>query len=144
MKRKNIAAVILAASILTTSLGNIPAYLAADTNTLGTTQATRYTRVMEYLDRGLVAVAKNYSDETKGMYLSWRLLGTEDLATTTFDIYKNGVLLESDYDGTNYTDFTNVNGTDKESEYYVVKHGESITAADVQANKILVNEKQVS
>lgn len=70
MKRKNIAAVILAASILTTSLGNVLTYLAADTNTLGTTQATRYTRVMEYLDRGLVAVAKNYSDETKGMYLS--------------------------------------------------------------------------
>ena len=46
------------------------------------------TRQMEYLDRGLVAV--HVPD--KGVFLSWRLLGTEDVKTA-FNIYKNGKLL---------------------------------------------------
>ena len=50
-------------------------------------------RQMEALDRGLIAV-KTTDDgrhQTKtGVYLSWRLLGDEDLATTQFAIYKNG------------------------------------------------------
>ncbi len=101
--------------------------------------ATRFTRVMEYLDRGLVAIPKTYSDETKGMYLSWRLLGTEDLAGTTFDIYRDGKLIASDYDGTNYTDTGNSNGSDTGAVYYVVKHGEEITDSDVAANTVIVN-----
>ena len=43
------------------------------------------TRQMERISRGLIA-AKNDS----GVYLSWRLLGTESLENQAFDIYKNG------------------------------------------------------
>lgn len=41
-------------------------------------------RQMEYLNRGVVAVSTS-----DGVFISWRLLGTED-AKTQFNIYKNG------------------------------------------------------
>ena len=40
---------------------------------------------MEYLDRGTVAVKVS-----GGVYLSWRLLGTESLSNQAFDIYRDG------------------------------------------------------
>lgn len=106
--------------------------------------ATRYTRVMEYIDRGLVAIPKSYSDEDKGMYLSWRLLGTESLANTTFDIYKNGQVIASNYNGTNYTDTSNTNGSDTSAVYKVVVSGAGLTDSDLPANTILVNGQQVT
>lgn len=106
--------------------------------------ATRYTRVMEYIDRGLIAIPKSYNDEAKGMYLSWRLLGTESLENTTFDIYKNGAILVSNYNGTNYTDTTNTNGSDTTAVYKVVVSGAGLTESDLPANTILVNGQQVS
>lgn len=105
--------------------------------------ATRYTRIMEYIDRGLVAIPKSYGDETKGMYLSWRLLGTESLTDTRFDIYKNGSLLVSNYDGTNYTDTSNSNGSDTSAVYQVVTAGSSLSSIDVPANTVIVNGNQV-
>ena len=42
-------------------------------------------RQMEHLDRGLVAIKV-----TSGVYLSWRLLGTEPL-NTGFNIYRNKI-----------------------------------------------------
>ncbi|MCD8391065.1 MAG: leucine-rich repeat protein, partial [Firmicutes bacterium] len=48
-------------------------------------------RQMEYLNRGLIAV-----DTGSGVYLSWRLLGTESLSNQAFDIYRSS-------DGTTYT-----------------------------------------
>lgn len=41
-------------------------------------------RQMEYLDRGLVAIKTN-----EGVFISWRLLGTDDDATY-FDVYRDG------------------------------------------------------
>ena len=55
---------------------------------------------MEKLDRGLVAtrsgIAKNF--------ISWRLLGTDDKATTTFDLLRDGEIIASDLRKTNYED----------------------------------------
>jgi rhamnogalacturonan endolyase len=53
---------------------------------------------MEYLDRGLLAIKTS-----SGVFLSWRLLGTDDLANTTFKLYRASTLV---YSGplTNYQD----------------------------------------
>ena len=57
-------------------------------------------RQMEALDRGLVAVKV-----TNGVYLSWRLLGTDD-PQTQFEVYRNGTLIKtiSATEATNYSD----------------------------------------
>lgn len=55
---------------------------------------------MEKLDRGLVALP---AQDEKGIFLSWRLLGTDDLQTT-FDVYRNHVLLKKDLSITNLVD----------------------------------------
>ncbi|MBN1516990.1 rhamnogalacturonan lyase [Candidatus Sumerlaeota bacterium] len=59
---------------------------------------------MEYLDRGLVAIKSN-----DGIFLSWRLLGTEPDAIA-FNVYRDGELLNHSpiTDSTNYVD---ANGT---------------------------------
>ena len=55
---------------------------------------------MEKLDRGLVALP---AQNGKGIFLSWRLLGTDD-AQVTFDIYRNGTLFKKDQVLTNLVD----------------------------------------
>ena len=55
---------------------------------------------MEKLDRGLVAVATS----TSSNFVSWRLLGTDDKAVTTFDLLRDGQTIASDLKTTNYTD----------------------------------------
>ena len=56
-------------------------------------------RQMEALDRGLVAVKTG-----SGVFLSWRLLGTESYATS-FNVYRDGTLIKSGItDSTNYLD----------------------------------------
>ncbi|MCD8181462.1 MAG: leucine-rich repeat protein [Firmicutes bacterium] len=55
---------------------------------------------MEYLDRGTVAVKTS-----GGVYLSWRLLGTENY-DTAFDIYRDGEKIAAVSDSTDYTDTT--------------------------------------
>ena len=67
---------------------------------------------MEYLDRGLTVVpAKN-----KGMFVSWRMLGTDDEDRTTFDILRNGAAIAKNVYLTNYTD---ANGS-ATAEYRIV------------------------
>ncbi len=56
-------------------------------------------RQMEDLNRGGFAA----TNPSGGIYLSWRLLGTEPM-DTVFNIYKNGSLLLSGLANTNYTD----------------------------------------
>lgn len=56
-------------------------------------------RQMEYLNRGGFAS----THPSGGVYLSWRLLGTEPMGTT-FNVYKNGTLLVQNLNNTNYTD----------------------------------------
>ncbi len=69
------------------------------------------TRVVEKLDRGLVAIA---TDE--GVFLSWRYLGTDD-KNITFNVYRDGECITSEAlaDKTNYVDTLGV----KTNEYYV-------------------------
>jgi rhamnogalacturonan endolyase len=55
---------------------------------------------MEKLDRGLVAV----STSTTANFVSWRLLGTDDKANTTFDLLRNGTVIASGLTKTNYQD----------------------------------------
>lgn len=81
---------------------------------------------MEYLDRGTVAVKTS-----DGVYLSWRLLGTENY-DTAFDIYRDNVYIATVKDSTNYKD------TEAGGSYTVVPSG-----ADVSAGKaVTVNSEQ--
>ena len=66
---------------------------------------------MEKLDRGVVAVPA----KSKGVFLSWRLLGT-DTKDTRFNIYRNGTKIVAKQKATNYGDAT---GTATDS--YVVE-----------------------
>ena len=70
----------LTVAVMVTSVASISVLTSyADTN------STIEKRVMEKLDRGTVAVKTN-----GGVYLSWRLLGTESLTNQAFDIYRDG------------------------------------------------------
>ena len=65
---------------------------------------------MEKLGRGVVALP-----QTKGIFISWRLLGTDD-ARTTFDVIRNGEVIAENLTVSNYSDEA---GT-TESKYQVV------------------------
>lgn len=75
-------------------------------------------RQMEYLDRGTVAVMTD-----GGVYLSWRLLGTENY-DTSFDVYRDGELIDTVSDTTNMTD----SGGGTGSRYTVVPSGEAVSS----------------
>ena len=62
-------------------------------------QYTTPTSLMEHLGRGLVALLA----QDKGIFLSWRLLGT-DSKETCFDVEKNGKVIAHHLRLTNYTD----------------------------------------
>ena len=104
----------LTAAVMVTSVASIPVLTSyADTN------STTEKRVMEKLDRGTVAVKTN-----SGVYLSWRLLGTESLTNQAFDIYRDGekIYTTGEHDATCYTDSK---GT-ADNKYIVVPKGEVI------------------
>ena len=67
---------------------------------------------MEQLDRGLVVVPASIIQN----FVSWRLLGTDDKAATTFDLLRNGEVLASNLTVTNYSD----TGNNANAEYQVV------------------------
>ena len=99
---------------MVTSVASIPVLTSyADTN------STTEKRVMEKLDRGTVAVKTN-----GGVYLSWRLLGTESLTNQAFDIYRDSekIYTTGEHDATCYTDSK---GT-ADNKYTVVPKGEAI------------------
>lgn len=104
----------LTAAVMVTSVASIPVLTSyADTN------STTEKRVMEKLDRGTVAVKTN-----DGVYLSWRLLGTESLTNQAFDIYRDSekIYTTGAHDATCYTDSK---GT-ADNKYTVVPKGEAI------------------
>lgn len=104
----------LTAAVMVTSVASIPVLMSyADTN------STTEKRVMEKLDRGTVAVKTN-----DGVYLSWRLLGTESLTNQAFDIYRDSekIYTTGEHDATCYTDSK---GT-TDNKYTVVPKGEAI------------------
>jgi len=69
------------------------------------------TRQMEALDRGLVAVKTS-----GGVFLSWRVLGTDGSATG-FNLYRDGAKIAS-FDGKAASNYTDAQGTTS-SKYYV-------------------------
>ena len=104
----------LTAAVMVTSVVSISVLTSyADTN------STTEKRVMEKLDRGTVAVKTN-----DGVYLSWRLLGTESLTNQAFDIYRDSekIYTTGEHDATCYTDSK---GT-ADNKYTVVPKGEAI------------------
>jgi hypothetical protein len=76
-----------------------------------TTSTSSVLRQMEYLDRGLVAVKVD-----NGVFLSWRLLGTED-PSISFNVYRDGVKLNSSPITTS-TNYVDTEGTEN-STYYI-------------------------
>lgn len=114
--RKKIISMVLAAAITASAS---PVWLQQ-----ANAEAVQAERQMEYLQRGTVAVRTG-----DGIYLSWRLLGTEPL-TQAFDIYRDGTLIQSALDATNYTDpegFTY-------STYQVVPAGTEAAQIDLVCN----------
>lgn len=81
---------------------------------------------MEYLNRGTVAIKQG-----KTVYLSWRLLGTEDY-DTAFDVYRGTQKIATVSDSTNYTDTT------VGSSYTVVPVGEPVSSGTA----VTVNDTQ--
>ena len=77
---------------------------------------------MESLGRGVVALP-----QAKGIFISWRLLGTDD-ARTTFDVIRNGEVIAEDLTVSNYSDEA---GT-TDSKYQVVckVNGKAIENSD--------------
>ena len=88
------------------------------------------TSQMEKLDRGLVVVPTSGTAN----FISWRLLGTDDKANTTFDLLRDGVVIASNLSKTNYQDaqgsataryqvVTKVNGTETETSAELMPWG---------------------
>lgn len=88
----------------------VPSYPALAQNSSETADVSfkygeiEYTRQMEKLDRGLIAVSTD-----NGIYVGWRLLGDEcsvsDIKKApNFDVYRNGEKIAEVTDSTNYVD----------------------------------------
>lgn len=108
--KKRFISVITSVTMLLSSAGMVTLPVTAQA-------AEEQTKQMEYLDRGLTAVRTE-----SGVYLSWRLLGTEPMSQT-YDIYRDGKLIEQGIDATNYTDQEGFSY----SKYRVVPAGEEMT-----------------
>lgn len=100
------------------------------------------TSQMELLDRGLVAVPTN----TTANFVSWRLLGTDDKANTTFDLLRDGTVIASNLTKTNYQDnsgsasakyqvVTKVNGTETETSAEVTPWGKKFLSLKLNRPK---------
>lgn len=119
MKFKRLVSVVIGLSVCISMLPGFS--VTADAANIPEYQSN--TRRMERISHGLIAAANE-----SGVYLSWRLLGTESLSNQAFDIYKNGKKLVTTgvHDATCYTD-----ASGKASDVYqVVRAGESIKNAD--------------
>ncbi len=92
MRAKRVLSLVLAIAMVL-SLGLVTVTASAD-------EATSPVRKMEYLDRGLVAMKVS-----TGVYLSWRFLG-DDPDDVSFNLYRDGALIATVTDSSNYSDPT--------------------------------------
>ncbi|MGM9936194.1 MAG: Ig-like domain-containing protein, partial [Candidatus Ornithomonoglobus sp.] len=134
MRERRIISAAVSAAMLVSAFAGIQLTSAAaagienwTANTTGTPQYHTTQRQMEELNRGLIAsyfTADSHAWFKNGVYLSWRLLGHEDLTNQAFDIYRDGTKIYTTgvHDATNYVDY---DGTET-SQYIVVKAGDSI------------------
>ncbi len=90
---------------------------------------------MERLARGVVAVATE-----KGMFVSWRMLGTDDMSIK-FNVYRDGTLVNSQ--PIEITSITDPAGT-LTSKYSVVPVINGSEAADQKAEQIVSADKYVT
>ena len=124
MKRKIISTSLCIAMTATLFAGYaLPANAAAKTP-----QYQETARQMEALDRGLIAVkteADARGQSKAGVYLSWRLLGSESLENQAFDIYRNGTKIATT-ESNGPTNYLDASGT-ATSKYRVVPKGESMS-----------------
>ncbi len=115
--RRRILSVLLSLAMVGTICTAVAVPASADGAKTPQYQTTA--REMEKLNRGLVAVKA-----TSGVYLSWRVLGSESLATTAYDIYKKGTSTKiATVEGGKATNYTDSSGT-ASSEYQVVVSGQ--------------------
>lgn len=119
MKKKLISAV-LSLSLAATMCGGFATTASAAAKT---PQYQEKARHMEELNRGLIAVKTS-----GGVYLSWRLFGTESLAKQEFDIYRNGTYIHT-VEGGQATNWTDPTGTVNDS-YKVVTTGENLSKVE--------------
>lgn len=108
LKFKRIISVLVTAAMLTVSWS------------INTGAASTSARYMEALDRGLVAMMTD-----NGVYLTWRLLGTEAY-NTTFDVYRDGTKINTAAISDS-TDYLDADGTST-SAYKVVSSNETASA----------------
>ena len=112
MKIKQLAALItIIVNICTTAYAQLPS-------------EENHIRQREYLTIGTIAVRVN-----NGVYISWRLLGTESLNDQAFDIYRNDKLIHTT-DISSPTCYTDTAGAAGDT-YKVVRAGESTDGADL-------------
>lgn len=106
---KRLAGIIISLSLVCSG-STLPIVHAEDTSNTSVIKYNygdgTFQRQMETLNRGLVAIKTN-----NGVYLSWRLLGTEASVPTItkspdFDVYKNGNKIATVTDSTNYLDYS--------------------------------------
>lgn len=85
---------------------------------------------MEKLGRGVVAVP--FTNGGTGRLVTWRILGTDDMTNTRFDVYRNGARIAQNLKVSNYKD---ASGTATSKYHVVVKvNGEEVeTTEPVQA-----------
>ena len=124
---KRILSTVLSLSLAATMCGGFA------TTASAAAKAPQYqekARQMEELNRGLIAVKTS-----GGVYLSWRLFGTESLAKQEFDIYRNGTYIHT-VEGGQATNWTDPTGTVNDS-YKVVTTGENLSK--VEAVKPMTN-----
>ena len=76
---------------------------------------TTPTSQMETLSRGLVVIPSNSGS---GEFVSWRLLGTDNASTTTFDVIRNGTTIAKNLK--NVTSYLDTGGSSS-SKYQVAK-----------------------
>lgn len=100
----------------------------AATGLVAPAAASAQARQVEYLTRALTAIKVN-----GGVYLSWRLFGTEPL-TQKYDIYRDGIKIVSALDATNYTD----NGGFSYNTYQVVPSATAADKVDLMCSKTAV------
>lgn len=131
MKRKLLSAA-LSVSMAVGSLSGFAAVPVFAAENAGTPQYFGNPRRMEQLNRGLVAAyrtadGRSVTADDAGVYLSWRLFGTESLSNQAFDIYRASsetgtftkIYTTGMHDATNYIDKS---GT-ASNWYKVVKTG---------------------
>ena len=88
---------------------------------------TTPTSQMENLSRGLVVIPSNSGS---GEFVSWRLLGTDNASTTTFDVIRNGTTIAKNLK--NVTSYLDTGGSSS-SKYQVAKRVNGIITETTDA-----------